>query len=200
MNHYILLGIICSFLLFLNTGAVLADEVTTYIGTIQGGEVSIMNESDGMMLITVRDVIPYFYFADGGKGSFIPINQLATISPPLNAALLFSRKDTISTSMVTVTNLSLSDENTILKLQVNSLKYYDGEKLNGFANSAKDLAENVNSEINNVVMYFEYAYRQENIGCLCGLPCPPYYNFCCIPDYCDTHRDLHECCCAYNLC
>ena len=111
----------------------MADEAPSYVAYIQGGESSITNgSSDGAYVITVKDIIPYLYLADGNISYLIPVEKLTNGTYPMNAAVVFSGTDDDTVSMGEVSNLSLSDGNSVLTLQVNPQKNYDGEVLKSF--------------------------------------------------------------------
>ena len=155
MNRNIRLGVICSILLGSLAGFCVADEAPSYLVYVQGGESSITNGSDGAYVITVKDIIPYVHIADGEKSSLKLVERLTNLTYPMNAALVLSGADNETTVMVQVANVSLSDENKILTLQVDPLKYYEGERLNSF-NDRKQSIKAVNGlRFTRTGVYFE---------------------------------------------
>ena len=141
MNRCVLLGFIGILMLVSLTVCCTADQSPPYIAHIQGGESMITNGSGGMV-ITVRDISSHVTITSGTQGNLTTIDRLTNVTYPLNAAVVFSGTSNESTSMVTVSNLSLSDENKVLTLQVIPLKYYDGEELKSFASKNVDLPTN----------------------------------------------------------
>ena len=67
MNHHVLVGFICLFLLISLAGLCIADESPGYMVYVQGGESSITNGSGGVYMMTVKDIVPYFYLTNGVK-------------------------------------------------------------------------------------------------------------------------------------
>ncbi|MFH0968638.1 MAG: hypothetical protein V1862_13230 [Methanobacteriota archaeon] len=133
----------------------MAAESPAYLAYVQGGESSITNETDGMMMITVKDVIPYFYIVDDNTSVLHPVERLANITTPLNAAVTFSGADNESVSLVEVTNLSLSDENKTLIIQVHPLELYEGTVLKSFTDKMNRLTTDSIGKFTNTGIYLE---------------------------------------------
>ena len=87
----------------------MADETPLYMIYIQGGEASITEETDGMVELTVRDVASHFHISEKEYGILIPVDTLPSFSYPLNAAVVFSDTLEESTSMIEISNLTLSE-------------------------------------------------------------------------------------------
>ncbi len=117
------------------TGFCIAAESPGYVVYVQGGDTTITNGSDGMMELTVKDIIPYLSLANDEKRLLLPIDRLTNETYPVNAALLFSSGDAERGEIVEVSNLSLSDEFQTLTLQVKPLDFYEGNELKSFATS-----------------------------------------------------------------
>ena len=139
MNHYILLGFICSFLLVSFAGSGMAEDSPGSVAYLQGGQSIITNGTDGMTDIIVQDLVPYVHVTDGKKSILIPVQQLTNMTAPMNAALVLSGEDKESTFVVEVSNLSLSDGNNTLTLLVKPLEFYEGDILKSFAGDRKEL-------------------------------------------------------------
>lgn len=88
-----------------------------------------MEDQDGSLVLTVHDIIPYFYLASEKKSVLIPIEGLSGFSYPLNAAVVFSCSDAESGAFVVISHLSPSDENTILTAHVTPNEFYGGQVL-----------------------------------------------------------------------
>lgn len=117
----------------------MADETPSYLVYIQGGEASITDGTDGMMELTVRDVVSHFHLSEKEYGILIPVETLTSFAYPLNAAVFFSDTLEESTSMAEISNLTLSEENKVLTLQVKPLEFYDGERLSALNREKEDL-------------------------------------------------------------
>jgi hypothetical protein len=132
MTHHLSRGCTCILLLLLLIGVCMAEEIPSSLIFVQGGESVITEGTDGLYLITVQDIIPYLHIKTGERSSLMPFEILTTLDEPLNVALVFSGADTQSTSMVEVSNLSLSNDTTGLTLTVKPLEFYDGQLLTFF--------------------------------------------------------------------
>ena len=115
----------------------MADEAPGYVVYVQGGESTITEGPDGEMTITVQDVIPFVHIANEEKNRLNPVEILSGYTYPLDAALVFSGSDGESAFLVTISNLSLSNDDTILMLQVTPEEFYEGELLNSFVRETK---------------------------------------------------------------
>jgi len=138
----------------------------SYVAYIQGGESSVTNASDGMMDISIKDVVPFFHITEGTKGSMIKIGAVTeVISLPMNAAVVFSDTGKDTVSMVKVTNISLSDEDKVLTLRVSPLKFYEGEALKSFSSKQKELSDSKDATMKFTQIYAEYKPLSENRCC-----------------------------------
>lgn len=118
------------------------DETVTspgYAVYVQGGENSITEETDGMMVLTVRDLLPYVYVSDNEKSVLSPVEDLSGYACPLNAVLVFSGSDGDSVSFVEVSNLSLSEGGRSLTLEVTPLQLYKGDILKSFGSENNEV-------------------------------------------------------------
>lgn len=110
-------------------------------------------------MITVQDIIPYFHIGDDMKSNLSPVGILTNLTYPLNAAVVFSGADNESTSMVLVENLSFSDGNKDINLQVTPIKSYDGERLKDFANAASLLDKSDINKAGSFSLYIEFKQK-----------------------------------------
>ena len=154
MQRFLLYCFFCSLFLISLVGVCIAVETSSSVIYIQGGESSVTNGSDGM-LISVKDVIPFIDISTGDENHLYLVKELANMSYPVKAAVVFKGSDTESTSMITVTNVSLSDKNKILTLQVNPLEFYEGEVLKSFASNQMTLSGNKSGKNNTISIYLE---------------------------------------------
>lgn len=156
MNNDFSFLFICSLLLISLPGVCMAEESPTFVAYVQGGESSLNTDPNGVSVITVRDIAPYFHITDGEKSYLLSVGNLPGYSFPLNAALVFTEPDNESTYRVEVSNLSLSDGNTSLTLQVQPLEFYEGEVLKPFMSTDTDI-KTINELSNNIFtgMYLE---------------------------------------------
>ena len=145
MNQSMIAGVTCLFLLFSLAGFCVADGVPGYTLYIQGGESLITKDTDGVMLITIQDVVPYIFADFENRNQLLPVSEDSIFSFPMNAVLVFSGTDGDSASFVQVSNLSVSDENNALTLQIKPREFYEGEILKAFAKGAEPI-ETVDKE------------------------------------------------------
>ena len=125
-------AITCIFLLLSLVGFSIADEAPGYTLYMQGGESSIREDTNGVMLITIQDLIPYIFLESEKKKLLAPVGYVSSFQLPMNAALVFSGTDGESVSLVQISNFSLSDENNVLTLQIVPLAFYDGDELDAY--------------------------------------------------------------------
>lgn len=132
MNRFFSLGLICFLMALLTTGVSIADETPSYVAYIQGGEASITDETDEIIELTVRDIVPNLYVSEKDYGILVPIDIMKTLTYPLNAVLLFSGTEDENTSLVEILNLSLIGENKDITIKAKPLEFYEGERLKSF--------------------------------------------------------------------
>jgi hypothetical protein len=155
MCRFLQLVFICLVILFFLTGTCIAAESPSYITYIQGGKSSVTNGSDGINLITVTDVVPFFHVSYGDRSYLVPVELLSNISYPLNAGVVLTGGTKESRSVVEVSNLSLSDGMTKLMMQFKPLDYYDGSKLKIFKDDKNDVDIAKIDNVSNTGIYLE---------------------------------------------
>lgn len=155
MKSFPLCGCLCLFLLVSLTGASLADSPSGFTIYVQGGESAIISDLNGTSVITIKDVVPYCYINQENTGELIPIQNFSYFSYPLQAALVISGEEKEHISMISVENLSLSDEKKILTLKVRPLEFYEGSGLNVFANNSPEPIMNTGEKVKNTGLYLE---------------------------------------------
>lgn len=129
MNYVKFNTIFGLFLLLILPVFCVADGGPGFVAYVQGGNTSIMEDRDGRLVLTVHDIIPFFFLTSEKKSVLIPIEGLSGLSYPLNAAVQFSGSDTDSEGFVVISNLSLAGENTILTAHVTPHEFYEGDVL-----------------------------------------------------------------------
>lgn len=60
----------------ISTGSSTGCRITQLHIIYSGWETTITDGTDGGMVITIQDIIPYFHFADGERSRLLPIEQL----------------------------------------------------------------------------------------------------------------------------
>lgn len=177
MVRHLVLGCIASLLLVLLAGVCIAEETPSSVLYLQGGENSVSNGADGMVSITVKDIVPYCNIISGNTNNLIPVTTLANISGPMDAALIFAGPDNKNVYLVEVSSLSISDDET-LTLEVKPKKYYEGEALKSYATS-NQTGDIVNEKgMPNIGIYIENIPTQQSnkkdddddiYGCYCHM-------------------------------
>jgi hypothetical protein len=162
------LGFICSFLFVSLAGFCMADETPAYVLYIQGGGSTVAEiDDDGMQVLTIHDIIPYFHFLNGERSNLVPIQSLCGLAFPAEAALLFKGAGGESVSMVRVSNLSLTDGDKSLTLQVTPTEYYEGKPLESFVRDNKELPRDGEKNITLTGLYIESTKTPANAGTVC---------------------------------
>ena len=155
MNQHLPVGFIILTLLIFLIGFCIADESPSIITYIQGGESIIANGTDGMMFLTVHDIIPYFHMADRERSSLIPVDLLTYMAYPTNAAIFLSGVDDESVSLIEVSNLSFSKDNTHLILHVRPIEFYEGEALKPYIDEELVHAIEMTGKSDTTAIYLE---------------------------------------------
>lgn len=175
-------GLICFLLLVSLAGVCMAEKLPAAVVYIQGGESEITNGSDGMTMITMKDVVPYLHMSYGNKSYMMPVQFLSTFTYPLNTVVVFSGAEGESSSLVEISNLSLSDGNKTLTLQVIPLEFYEGERLKSFTSEKKSIVAYEGAKFMSTGIYVENrASTQENMDFCIGKDpnyCSKYGNTC----------------------
>ncbi len=140
-------------------GVCMADDVPPYLVYIQGGQSTVTEGTDGSYEIEVNDIIPYFHISDGIQGSLIPVEYLSGLSYPLNGAIVFTGAKNESTSMISVSNLSLSDGTMVLTLHAEPLEFYEGSLLASFAHEKRVLDGSIQTENTSTRIFFEQSKK-----------------------------------------
>ncbi|MBN1165524.1 MAG: hypothetical protein JXA44_00155 [Methanospirillaceae archaeon] len=172
MNRYSTSGLLTAILLFSLTGFCIADETPMFLAQIQGGESGIAGETDEMMVITIENYAPYFNITEGNATYSMPLEHLTTISWPLHAAILFADDEEDTVCLVTVANLSVSEEENLMMLHVAPLPFYEGELLTPLAEEFVELDTMQGETFNNTVVYLEMPRPKAENEPLC---CPGGY-------------------------
>jgi len=54
----------------------MAEDSPSMVAYLQGGESTVTNTSEGVMVIHIPDTIPYFYVPTGNLSRLMPVNQI----------------------------------------------------------------------------------------------------------------------------
>lgn len=155
MTRYQYLSISLLISLLSLAGICSAVESYDYLAVLPGGESSIVNDTDDMMIITIHNPDPYLDITNNTSTTQSPVDSLLNGSLPMNAALIFSAPDTEMTSIIRIENLSFSEDKESLTLQVRALDFYDGEVLTPYALDTVNLHELDKKTFNETRLYLE---------------------------------------------
>ena len=155
MKHFLFVGIICSLLYISLAGVCLAESPPSSIIYVQGGGSTITDGLNGTNVVIIKDIVPYYHLKTGNISYLMPIQNLSYYSYPSQAAMILSGDGVEHITMVTVGNLSLSDENTTLTLQADPLNYYEGLGLKTYASESEDLIKEKGIEVQGTGLYIE---------------------------------------------
>lgn len=161
----------------------MAEEAPSSIVYVEGGESFIAEEADGQYVITIQDIIPFVHIKTGERSSLMPVELLTTMTKPLHVALVYSGAENESTSMVEVSNLSLSDGNAVLTIVVKPLEFYDGEMLNFFESEKSAVNTITTGQYGKIGIYIEDLINPLDNAGNCGecfeLSTGGWYQACC---------------------
>ena len=189
MNRFVSYGLIGVFLLISMGCTCIADDGATKVIYLQGGESTIANVSDDMYEVTVQNLIPYFQGTTDNRTIFVPVKALASLTYPLNAAIIISGPAGDTTTLVTISNASLSEENTEMVLQATPLKFYEGEALKSFSTGNTGFNTTAQSTVTGIYMETVTSAPTNNMGCSeCESKCPGlgldsdtcHHTYCCV--------------------
>ncbi len=132
-----------------------ADSPPVSIIYVQGGESIITAEPNGTSMITIHDVIPYYCLQVDNMSNLIPIQNLVSYSGPMEAALVFTDEENERISMGSIDQVTLSDDNRVLILQVKPLEFYEGSGLKTFSDDREDLLNQTGEKVLSSGLYLE---------------------------------------------
>ncbi len=155
MNHKPEAGCIILVFLLALAGICTGAGADQYLATLAGGESTIGNDTDDVMIITVFNPDPFVNITKDDNTTQMPVGLLGSASLPFHAVGVFSTPKTRSVSLVTIENLSISDTNDTLTLLGKPLDYYDGEILMPYVLDTVHLQELDAKTFNHTGLYFE---------------------------------------------
>ncbi len=155
MNRMVFSGVIIIFMMISLVGISNAVESPSYVIYMQGGESRITNGSDGMMEIAISDIAKNATITDGNTSKSIPIERLANITFPVDAAVVYPGTGNESISMIQISQMSLSSDGKDLTLEVSPLRFYDGEGLKSYAENQTELFSSTDGNLTTTEVYLE---------------------------------------------
>jgi len=148
-------GFICLALVVSLAGVCPADSPPVSIIYVQGGESIITAEPNGTSMITIHDVIPYYCLQVDNMSNLIPIQNLVSYSGPMEAALVLTDEENERISMGSIDQVTLSDDNRVLILQVKPLEFYEGSGLKTFFDDREVLVNQTGEKVLSSGLYLE---------------------------------------------
>jgi hypothetical protein len=144
-------------------GVITADPVPAEVAYIQAGHSVMNNGTDGMSELTVTGIVPYFNVANGDRNRLIPLKNLSKISTPINAALVLSDAGNETVTLISISNLTLSDDANTIVLQVKPLDFYDGTSLEKFKSRTSGEGLHAGENNGDIGIYLElFGFPPEN--------------------------------------
>ena len=165
MSRFPSRGILCLFLvILLGPITTVAAETPYSLAYVQGGNASVISDSDGSQKIVIESILPYFHFGYGEKGIMLPIDIIDDYPRPFNAVLVFFNDNQMNRTIVEVENLSLDNNSQILSLSVKPNEYYEGTVLKSFVNESKEVTPDQLNSVLITGMYLEIPRKTPNNG------------------------------------
>jgi hypothetical protein len=140
----------------LGIGSCTAEENTDYITYVQGGVSSLAEGTNGTMVLTIADVIPYYNLEVVNRNFLMPLTTDSIYQLPLNAALVLNGADGEAVYLVKIKTWSFDSDKTVLALDVEPVEFYEGAVLKKFTDVKQDLsADKVGKELS-TGLYLEF--------------------------------------------
>jgi hypothetical protein len=196
MKENLCFGFLLIFMVVSLVGFTAAGESPSYIIHITGNESSITNGSDEMMEITIMDIDPNVSTTNGNQSYTIPVEALANLTTPADAAVVFSDAGNETVSLVKISQVSLSPDRKNLTIQVSLLQFYDGEGLKSFAENQTEIPSGIDNNLTPADLYIETSViLAEN-----SVPtCPSGSFFCGMYSTCMSNADSSKCGITKNI-
>ena len=122
MNQDMTRGMLLALLIIcMGVGSCTAEETTDYISYVQGGVSSLAEGTNGTMVLTIADVIPYYDLQVSNRTILTPLTNNSAYQLPLNAVLVLNEADGETTYLVKIKTWSFDGDNKSLALDVLSL-------------------------------------------------------------------------------
>jgi hypothetical protein len=145
MNRGMLLALL---IICLGIGSCTAEENTDYITYVQGGVSSLAEGTNGTMVLTIADVIPYYDMEVVNRTFLMPLTTDSEYQLPLNAALVLNGADGEAVYLVKIKTWSFDSDKKALTLDVEPVEFYEGVTLKKFTDVKWDLsADKVGKEL-----------------------------------------------------
>jgi len=168
MNRGMLLALL---IICLGIGSCTAEENTDYITYVQGGVSSLAAGTNGTMVLTIADVIPYYGMEVVNRTILMPLTTDSAYQLPLNAALALNGVDGEAVYLVKIKTWSFDSEKKALSLDVEPVEFYEGSVLKKFTDVKQDLsADKVGKELS-TGLYLEVIGQTPANNMVCDAVC-----------------------------
>lgn len=164
MDSALLRVIFCFCILVSFAGVASADQQPFHRLYVQGGENSVTGGGDENLSLTIKDIVPYITYEKNGKNTLVPVTFLSHSSLPATAALVMADGNNESVSIVTISHIALTQENTTLTLQISPEEFYEGEGLRTFTSSKEDIQNLIDKKFSNIGIYIEKIEKTKENG------------------------------------
>lgn len=189
MNHYQSLSFISFILLISLVGISAAEVLPAKVIFIQGGEGNVTDGIDGMKIVTVKDISPFFNISDTNSTVSHPIKLIPEYSCPMNGAVEFSNNSGESGAYMIISNLSLSSDEKIITIEAVPVEFYEGEALKFAVKENKILNSDDSLPGTNTSLYFEVISSPPSNSVYMFQKCRMCLNTCKVtgPEDCDKY-------------
>jgi hypothetical protein len=136
-------------------GACSAEKAPGHLMYIQGGSSTLSDGTNGTMILTMKDVIPYTVIEVANRTLLIPMEEMSQITLPLNSALVLNGEEGESVYLIKTESWSFDAEKMNLTLEIKPLEFYEGEGLKKFTEAKKNLSTEKVRKEQSTGMYFE---------------------------------------------
>ena len=155
-------------------GSCSAEENTDYIAFFQGGATALSEGTNGTMVLTVNDVIPYYHIPVVNRNVLMPLETESPYQLPLNAAIVLNGADGEAVFMEKVISWVYSSDEKTLTLDIKPVEFYEGTVLKDFFEAKQDLTvENVGKELSSGIYLEVVKGTPENYFCPDYRKCGP---------------------------
>ena len=121
-------------------GMCMASERYGSLVYVQGGTTILEESENGIQVLKISDLAPYYYTSQGERSILMPVPALTGFSLPLDGAIVTTGKGGDTTSLIRITNGSLSEDTTEINLEYTPVSYYEGTALKSFEAGQKEIS------------------------------------------------------------
>jgi len=129
--------------IILLTGICSAVETNGYLVYVQGGTGTLIDDNNGTDTLQISDLVPFYSASWEGKSNLMPVPFITGFPLPIHGAIVCTGQEGDSTSLIRITNWSLSDDMTVIDLEWKPVEFYDGTLLIPFDTDTKEITQEI---------------------------------------------------------